>query len=120
MERRLRASGLVGPRELLASMRAIHVLWQLVILDRPMKRVAVDFGFASTSSLSRFLKSELGSELGSLLGSNIRAEVDACLSRLKPSGRNGRATLLKRPYVRKHNKEFSASAPNCVGSAGEA
>jgi len=34
-----------------------------------MKRVAVEFGFASASSLSRFLKAELCSELASIRGS---------------------------------------------------
>lgn len=100
IERRLHANGLVAPRELLASMRAIHVLWQLAVLDRPMKRIAVEFGFASTSSLSRFLKSEFGSEPAALRLANIRTEVDACLCRLKPSGPASPRLISHAPYAR--------------------
>ena len=94
MERRLRDSGFVGPRDLLTSMRAIHILWQLALLDWPTKRVAVEFGFASTSSLSRFLKYEFCSEPSSLRASKIRAEVDACLRRLKPPKPNRPLAIL--------------------------
>lgn len=79
LERRLRADGLVGPRTILDSTLSIYLLWQLSVLNWSLKRVSAEAGFATPSSLSRFLRAKFNRTVPELRCTNFEQAVEVYL-----------------------------------------